>query len=90
MSLAPRQPTVPIIGQQQQIQVHDIRVLIPSAVNFMKGGCDREGCVARVEVVDIAHGTVYMVPITLQGLRSVIGQLENLSSELDPIKQGEI
>lgn len=90
MPLLPQQQRAIDLGRTQQVQIHDMRILIPSAVNFMKGGCDRDGCVARVEVVDIAHGTLYMVPIGLVALRALSDQLKDVIRKVDGLEQGEM
>jgi hypothetical protein len=64
------------------IQVRDMHILIPSGITFNKGGADRDGCVMRAEVIDIAHQTLYIVPIAEQGAVAIFRQFENVLDEL--------
>lgn len=76
----PRQP-VPVLGSPAQVQIADIRVLVPAGLQFRRGGCDIPRMVIRAEIVDIHHATEYIVPIDIAFAEKLHKQLGDLITE---------
>lgn len=79
-------PGARVIGERPQIAIKDMRLLVPSSLTFMHGGCDRPGLVMRAEIVDIPNGTLYMVPFDIRFAEALHKQLGELITEYNKSK----
>lgn len=77
----PPQMPVPMLGRSQQVAVQQVTVLPVAAAAFTKGGCDMPGRVIRLEVVDVPHGTQYIVPLEIGYAERLYTQLGDLITE---------
>lgn len=81
MGVGPMSGGVPLGRGTGQINVTDIRLLIPSSLRFSDGGCDQPGCVVKCEVIDLAKGHLSLIPMTLAGAIQVHEALGGLINE---------
>ena len=74
------------LGMPSTVEVKDIRLIPVASVTFMKGGCDRPQCELRAEVVDVANGVVWLVPMSLPFAVKLVSQLGGVIEQLTQTK----
>lgn len=61
MSIGPR--GVPELGHQQMVVIRKRRILSPASCVLKDGGVAIDGCHRHLEILDIATGIMYYVPV---------------------------